>query len=233
MTRIIQERHNGTIDKYIGDCIMAFWNAPDDDPEHVRHALEAALAMRAELARLNERWTAEAAAAGATFEPLRIGIGINTGRCTVGNFGSDQRFDYSALGDAVNLASRLEGLSRLYGVDIVLGSATARQATGFALLEMDRVRVKGRAAPEPIYALLGASSADAREHSVTATFDEFLTRYRAADWAGSAAMLERVRASAPSLAPLCELYEDRIRAYRLRPPPADWDGVFVAESKAG
>ena len=109
MTRIIQDR-SGTIDKYIGDCIMAFWNAPLDDPDHVRHGLESALAMRAELARLNAGWAAEAAKSGAAFAELQVGIGLNTGRCSVGNFGSEQRFDYSALGDAVNLASRLEGL---------------------------------------------------------------------------------------------------------------------------
>jgi adenylate cyclase len=233
MTRIVQEETGGTIDKYIGDAIMAFWNAPDDDPDHARHALDAALAMRAELERLNARWLEEAEAAGGTFEPLRIGIGINTGRCTVGNFGSDQRFDYSALGDAVNLASRLEGLSRLYGVDVVVGEATARAAAGHALLRIDRVRVRGRAAPEGVYTLLDASLPPETVANLARAFDGFFTFYCAGDWQKAAETLDRLRSIAPSLASLCDLYEDRVRAYRLRPPPADWDGVFVAESKAG
>jgi adenylate cyclase len=233
MTRIVQEETGGTIDKYIGDAMMAFWNAPEDDPDHANHALAAAQKMRAELARLNRVWAEEAQAAGTTFEPLRIGIGINTGRCSVGNFGSDQRFGYSALGDAVNLASRLEGLSRLYGVDVVVGEATARASYGFALVGIDRVRVKGRTAPETIYALLDADLTQESAASLVAAFDDFFTVYYAADWPKALESLSRLRPLGPSLFALLDLYEVRIRAYRTTPPPEDWDGVFVAESKTG
>src|SRR5215472_18499594 len=108
MTEIITER-KGTIDKYIGDCIMAFWNAPLDDPDHVKNAVRAAQAMRRKLVELNRGWEAEAQAAGNVFWPVRMGIGINSGECCVGNYGSQQHFNYSLLGDPVNLASRLEG----------------------------------------------------------------------------------------------------------------------------
>src|SRR6476646_9783857 len=120
MTDIIMA-HKGTIDKYIGDCIMAFWNAPLDDPDHARNAVAAAQDMRKKLVELNREWEAAALASGGVYRPLRIGIGINTGECCVGNFGSHQRFDYSLLGDPVNLASRLEGLGKLYGVDLIIG----------------------------------------------------------------------------------------------------------------
>jgi len=233
MTRIVQEETGGTIDKYIGDAIMAFWNAPEDDPDHASHALAAAQSMRAELARLNQRWAAEAQASNASFEPLRIGIGINTGRCSVGNFGSDQRFGYSALGDAVNLASRLEGLSRLYGVDVVVGEATARASRGFPLVGIDRVRVKGRTAPETIYALLDANPAQESVQSLVAAFDEFFTAYYDRDWDKALESLNSLRTRGPSLFRLLDLYEVRIRANRLTPPSADWDGVFVAETKTG
>lgn len=233
MTRIVQEETGGTIDKYIGDAIMAFWNAPEDDPDHANHALAAAQSMRAELARLNQRWAAEAQASNATFEPLRIGIGINTGRCSVGNFGSDQRFGYSALGDAVNLASRLEGLSRLYGVDVVVGEATARAAQGLPLVGIDRVRVKGRTAPETIYALLDAGETQESAALLVSAFDDFFTVYYGRDWEKASDLLASLHRLAPSLARLCHLYEMRIRANRMTPPPADWDGVFVAESKTG
>lgn len=137
--------HGGTIDKYIGDCIMAFWNAPLEDAEHAPHAVSAGLAMLAAIDALNLELEAEAKAAGAPFIPLRIGIGINTGDCVVGNMGSTRRFDYSALGDAVNLASRLEGASKQFGVPLLLGEATAGLvADRFPVLELDRITVKGR-----------------------------------------------------------------------------------------
>ena len=124
MTEIITN-HKGTIDKYIGDCIMAFWNAPLDDPDHAKNAVRAAQDMRRALIELNRQWEAEAAAAGKTFNPVKIGIGLNTGECVVGNFGSMQRFDYSLLGDPVNLASRLESLGKVYGLDVIIGEETA------------------------------------------------------------------------------------------------------------
>ena len=139
--------HWGTIDKYIGDALMAFWNAPVDDPAHAEHACRAALAMRQRLDTLNTEMGND--------PPLGIGIGINTGPCTVGNMGSTQRFDYSALGDTVNLASRLEGETKSYGVPIVIGDATARAVPGFATLDLDVAHVKGKRESVTLHALLG------------------------------------------------------------------------------
>lgn len=120
--------HKGTIDKYIGDCIMAFWNAPLDDPDHAENACKAALDMFQKLDTFNEVRKTKAAATGDPFFPINVGIGMNTGTCVVGNLGSEQRFDYSVLGDPVNLASRLEGQTKFYGVGIVIGPQTAALA---------------------------------------------------------------------------------------------------------
>ena len=150
--------HNGTIDKYIGDCIMAFWNAPLDDADHAVNAVGAALAMLESMETLNLTLKAEAEAEGRTHYPLQIGAGINTGECVVGNMGSTSRFDYSALGDAVNLAARLEGSSKLYGVSLLLGEGTARAASrAFAIFELDRIRVKGKMEEVPVFTALRGS----------------------------------------------------------------------------
>ncbi len=160
--------HRGTIDKYIGDCLMAFWNAPLDDPDHAVHAVSAALDMLKTMDGLNEDLRAEAAAADRRYFPLRIGIGINTGDCVVGNMGSTSRFDYSALGDAVNLAARLEGASKIYGVSLLLGEETARAVSDrHAVLELDRITVKGRAAVSPVFTTVGRRSSGVLErHAV-------------------------------------------------------------------
>lgn len=150
--------HGGTIDKYIGDCLMAFWNAPLDDHDHARHAVSAALDMLDSMQALNDDLEAEARAAGRVYYPLRIGVGINTGECVVGNMGSTQRFDYSALGDAVNLAARLEGASKPYGVPLLIGDNTARAAKGeFAVFELDRITVKGKTEVVPVYTAVRSS----------------------------------------------------------------------------
>jgi adenylate cyclase len=142
----------GTIDKYIGDCLMAFWNAPLDDPDHALHAVEAALSMETAVAGVNEALQREAQERGEAPIVLRIGIGINTGPCVVGNMGSERRFDYSALGDAVNLASRLEGASKELGVAIVIGAATAELVAGrIALRPLRAISVKGRTEPTLVY----------------------------------------------------------------------------------
>lgn len=153
--------HGGTIDKYIGDCIMAFWNAPLDDPDHAVHAVETSLAMQKALAELNEDLEAENLARGRVHHPLRMGIGINTGDCVVGNMGSTRRFDYSCLGDSVNLASRLEGASKNYGVALLLGETTAAAVSGrFVTIELDRITVKGRTALSPVYTVVKAVTPD-------------------------------------------------------------------------
>jgi adenylate cyclase len=222
------QANGGTIDKYIGDCIMAFWNAPLDDPDHAAHALRASLQMRAELVRLNERLAAEAATTGQAPVKLAVGIGLNTGSAVVGNMGSDQRFNYSALGDAVNLASRLEGQSKTYGVDLVVGEETMGAAPGFDYVELDQIQVKGRKQPLRIFTALGESAPApelAREHQA------MIAAYRQQDWSAAAAALAACRRLAPALAALYQEYERRIADYRESPPPPDWDGVYVALTK--
>ncbi|MFO0995708.1 MAG: adenylate/guanylate cyclase domain-containing protein [Alphaproteobacteria bacterium] len=222
----------GTIDKYIGDCIMAFWNAPLDDSEHALNACRAALGMRRELARLNAAWAAEES--GRAFEPVRIGIGVNTGVCCVGNMGSDQRFDYSVLGDDVNLASRLEGQSKTYGVDIVISETTEKEAASLATMELDLLRVKGRTKPVRIFTLLGDESvaASTEFQAQRARHDTMLAAYRARDWAGAAARLEECRRIGNgALRSVYDLYAARLREFADSPPPPDWDGVYEARHK--
>src|SRR5690348_15993211 len=139
----------------MGDCVMAFWNAPLDDPDHADHACASAVAMVAAMAQINAELAAEARAEGRPFNELRIGIGVNSGECVVGNMGSTQRFAYTALGDAVNLASRLEGQTKTYSVDIIIGQETRKAAPSWAVLELDWISVKGKIDADSIYALLG------------------------------------------------------------------------------
>ena len=235
LTDVILAR-GGTIDKYMGDCIMAFWNAPMADSTHAMHACDAAIAMMEALEVLNDELAAEAAAEGVEPFALRIGIGLNTGACVVGNMGSQQRFDYSVLGDAVNLASRLEGQSKTYGVGILIGEQTRVAAPECAALELDLIAVKGRAAAARVYALLG-NAAVAREPAfgrLMAAQTEMLAAYRAQDWSGASAAIADCRALAAGhwdLDGLYDLYEARLAEYRAAPPGADWDGVYVAATK--
>lgn len=232
MTEIIL-RHGGTIDKYIGDCIMAFWNAPLSNPAHARLACDAALAMIAGIHPLNESLAARAQEEGSTFAPLAIGIGINTGPCVVGNMGSEQRFDYSVLGDAVNLASRLEGQSKAYGVSIVIGPDTAAAIPDHAVIELDLLAVKGKREAVRIFALVGGSDR-ARDRSFREMREaqrRMLAAYRSGNWAAARRELAQARGLAPDLGALFDLYEERISAYELAPPPPDWNGVHVATTK--
>ena len=232
MTEEILQR-GGTIDKYIGDCIMAFWNAPLTDEAHARHACEAALAMRDRLGVLNAQLGAEAEAEGRVHASLRIGIGVNTGVCVVGNMGSDQRFDYTVLGDAVNLASRLEGQSKIYGVTIVLGQETQAEAGDLAALELDVVAVKGRAEAVRIHTLLGdgAVAGGASFTELARHHRAMLAAYRRQDWAAARVALGTCRRLNHGLDGLYALYEARIAAFEAEPPGPDWSGVFVAPTK--
>ncbi|WP_294536025.1 adenylate/guanylate cyclase domain-containing protein [uncultured Rhodoblastus sp.] len=190
----------GTVDKYIGDAIVAFWNAPLDVVDHGRRAVEAALQMRLELEKFNAQREEQALRGGYPFKPVAMGIGLNLGPCSVGNMGSTRRFDYSVLGDNVNLASRLEGASKAYGVDIVAAGSVAARAPGVAWLELDSVKVKGRSAPVAIFALAGdadfAASADfslwSKDHK--AMFEA----WRAGDAAQAAQGAESLERTAPS-----------------------------------
>jgi adenylate cyclase len=228
MTEIITEQ-KGTIDKYIGDCVMAFWNAPLDDPEHARNAVRAAQAMRRKLAELNRGWESEALAAGKSFEPVKIGIGINTGECVVGNFGSQEHFDYSLLGDPVNLASRLEGLGKVYGVDLVIGEETAARLADPALIEIDIVAVKGKTQAGRIYTL---PPEPVEQEQFIDRHSALLRAYRRQDWAAALRLLDDgLLAATRHLAPVYDLYRRRIAQFQIEAPPQNWDGVFTAEEK--
>ena len=232
MTEALQ-RHGATIDKYIGDAIVAFWNAPLDDPDHARHACEAVLAMSAELRTLRDRYADQDEVEWP--DDLAMGIGLNTGVCCVGNLGSAQRFSYSMIGDAANLASRIEGLTKPYRVEVLVGDATARSAPDFALLEADLIRVVGRTTPERIHILAGEPELAQREdfRSLAQAHTAMLDAYRAQDWDGASAHLADAKtlAAGTHFAGYYDMMADRIAAYRTTPPEADWGGVFTATSK--
>ena len=235
LTNAIIDR-KGTIDKYMGDAIMAFWNAPLDDPNHELNACEAAIDMLDRVEKLNQARKQEAEATGRPYFPINIGVGINTGTCVVGNMGSDLRFDYSVLGDSVNLASRLEGQCKSYGVPIIVGSRTAEIAKNkFAILEIDFVAVKGKKEPEVVYTIMGREDLAGsdkfkqwRELNI-----EMLSNYRRRDWTAALAAIEQGKSidTERRFATLYSVYSERIRAFQITPPPEDWDGVYALESK--
>ena len=235
MTNAIVEK-NGTIDKYIGDAIMAFWSAPLHDPAHEINACAAALEMLARVDLLNEERKRDAEASGQRFIPLKIGVGLNSGRCVVGNMGSNLRFNYSVLGDCVNLASRLEGQTKSYDVPIIIGSKTAQAARGkFALLELDYITVKGKTEPETIYTILGLEDVAQSEgfQRMEALFNEMLALYRRQDFAAAGEAIVRCRAAGEGFAlnRLFDIYSLRIGGFQKDAPPSDWNGVFALDSK--
>jgi adenylate cyclase len=189
----------GTVDKYMGDAIMAFWNAPLDDPAHATHAVNAALEMREALGELNQRWTKRSSESGRIFQKVKFGVGLNTGECCVGNLGSTRRFDYSAIGDEVNIASRLEGASKFFGVDIVASASTRQNAPSFAWLEIDRVLLKNKTRPTAVFALAGSAdyAASPGFRELAKRHEEILYAYRAREFA----MAATKSADSASLAP--------------------------------
>jgi adenylate cyclase len=235
LTNAILDR-KGTIDKYMGDAIMAFWNAPLTDAEHQINACEAALDMIDRIAELNVEREREARDSGKPFIPMHVGIGLNTGTCVVGNMGSDLRFDYSVLGDSVNLASRLEGQSKSYGLPIIAGSKTALAAKDrLAILELDFITVKGKSEPEVIYAIAGRGDVaqSGKFQRLRNLCIEMLACYRNRDWDGALLAIAKGRAAddTGSLRTLHDLYAARIAAFRETPPPENWDGVFALTTK--
>ena len=235
LTDVIIEQ-KGYIDKYMGDAIMAFWNAPLDDKQHQLNACDAALDMLERVDDLNRAREQEAKEGGHVYVPLNIGVGLNTGTCVVGNMGSDVRFDYSVFGDSVNLASRLEGQSKEYGFPIIVGSKTALAVKEkFAILELDFIMVKGKKEPEVIYAIAGREdvAGSGRFQRLRNLTIEMLACYRSRDWDGALAAIERGRKTdeAQALQYLYRLYEARIRAFQKEPPPDDWDGAFALTTK--
>ncbi|MEQ9491229.1 MAG: adenylate/guanylate cyclase domain-containing protein [Alphaproteobacteria bacterium] len=225
----------GTIDKYMGDCIMAFWNAPLDVPNQETSACKAALDMFDSLHALNVVRKKEAEEEGMKFLPLNIGIGINTGDVVVGNMGSAQRFDYSVLGDAVNLAARLEGQSKSYGVGNVIGEVTNDVAKDtFPTLQLDNIAVKGKAEAVRIYTILGRP--DLRD---TAEFKDLAERHAAFQDAYLAQKWDKAQEIAKEnrgkmggvMDAFYDIFDERINEFRENPPPQPWDGVYVATSK--
>ncbi len=235
LTNAIIER-KGTIDKYIGDAIMAFWNAPLDDDEHEANACEAALEMLARAEALNVDLKREAESNGGVYMPLRIGIGLNSGPCVVGNMGSDFRFNYSVLGDTVNLASRLESRTKDYRLSMVIGARTAERAKAkFATMEIDLIQVKGKKVPETVYTVLGGNEVeqDPRCRELCDLNTSMLAVYRKQQWDEALRLIERCHKLGGGFGVdgLYDMYVERIEVYRAEPPPPDWSGVYEAESK--
>ncbi|WP_316203835.1 adenylate/guanylate cyclase domain-containing protein [Bradyrhizobium sp. SZCCHNS3051] len=226
----------GYVDKYMGDAIMAFWNAPLADKDHQINACEAALDMLERIDQVNGEREQEAEHGGHVYIPLKVGIGLNTGIGVVGNMGSDLKFNYSALGDSVNLASRLEGQTKEYGFPIIVGSATAMAVKDrLAILELDFIMVKGKTEPEVIYAIAGREDVmySERFQLLRNLTIEMLASYRSRDWEGALAAIERGRKSdqGQDLAKLYDLYDARIRNYQVNPPPEDWNGAYALLTK--
>jgi adenylate cyclase len=223
MTRIVQQQR-GTIDKYIGDAIMAFWNAPVDLNDHASRAVQTALDMQAALPQLNQEFAAR------NWPEVKIGVGVNTGRMSVGNMGSEFRMSYTVMGDAVNLGSRLEGITKQYGVGILVTQPTVEADPVHAFMKIDDVRVKGKEMPVAIYQPLGRKGELSEQVQMVARiFEAAFARYQARDWDGATKMLSELKEAAPCA--LCDIYLERIAHFRESPPPADWDGVFVYTTK--
>jgi adenylate cyclase len=225
---------NGTIDKYMGDCIMAFWNAPLDTPDQEADACASALQMFRDVNELNAIREEEAKSQDISFLPLNVGIGLNTGDVVVGNMGSEQRFDYSVLGDAVNTAARLEGQSKEYGCGIVIGEDTASEVVGrYALLELDQIAVKGKTEAITIFGLMGEQDyiTDPEFVAYSTATEEFLKAYRAQDWDKAEKIANDCIELPEAPVGLYKMYQGRIDNYRENPPGEDWDGVYVALTK--
>ncbi|HEX2501806.1 MAG TPA: adenylate/guanylate cyclase domain-containing protein [Methylomirabilota bacterium] len=225
MTAIVFQ-HDGVLAHYAGDGLEAFWNAPMTQPDHANRACQAALEMIAALGALRLEFAARG------WGDLDMGIGINTGTMIVGNLGSRDRLAYTAVGDPVNVASRLEGLSKEYGVHIVIGDAT-RQAAGdaFEYRFLDLVAVKGRAEPVQVYELLGrAGGLPPERRNLLARYDEGVALYRSRQWAEATKLFEELATAAPDDGPIA-LYRRRAHELLAEPPPSDWDGVWVAKTK--
>ena len=224
MTHIIHD-NRGTIDKYMGDAIMAFWGAPLPDPDHARHAITAAMEMLAKLPQINADFKKKG------WPPVKIGVGINTGSMNVGNMGSEFRMAYTVLGDSVNLGSRLEGLTKTYGVYLIVSETTKAAVPELAYRELDIVRVKGKDKPVAIYEPLGhAATLDKSVQDELKIYRQALKYYRAQQW--DLAELQFLNLAKMSASPaLYKMYAERIAHFRGNPPEKDWDGVFTHTAK--
>jgi len=225
MSGIIRGRHRGTLDKYIGDAIMAFWGAPVDDAQHARNGVLAALDMQKERRILNEKFAARG------WPTLKIGVGVNSGNVRVGDMGSQVRRAYTVMGDPVNVASRLEGRTKYYGVGILVGEPTRNAVQDVVFREVDRIKVKGKDEAVTIYEPLGLEGEVERKLlDELKLWNQTLRAYRAQAW-------DQVEVSLLNLQrmnPACELYAlygERVTQFRRAPPPAGWDGVTSFDEK--
>jgi adenylate cyclase len=224
MTHVIHQ-HRGTIDKYMGDAIMAFWGAPLHDPQHARHALLAGMEMLAKLEALQDHFKAKG------WPPIKAGVGLNTGEMTVGNMGSEFRLAYTVMGDAVNLGSRLEGLTKEYGVQIMVSEFTRAAVPDFVYRELDRVRVKGKDRPVAIFEPICAQGDEpAGLLEELALYDVALCSYREQAWQQAAEQFAQLQTLHPQRY-LYQVYAKRITYLRESPPGPDWDGSFTFTSK--
>ena len=233
MTDIILGQE-GTVDKYMGDAIMAFWNAPLDDAAHGIHGVRAALLMREALDRLNSEWREQAEKLGRSFRPVKFGVGLNTGECSVGNMGSQQRFDYSALGDEVNIASRLEGSSKQFGVDIVASAATRDEAAEFAWLEIDQVKLKNKTRAVALYALAGGQAyADSDAfRRLSELHEDMLAAYRARKFDAARQLAAEAGALAPpEVRGLYDYNVKRFAALDSEALPESWSPMIALDEK--
>jgi adenylate cyclase len=223
--------NKGTIDKYMGDAMMAFWNAPMEDKDHARNACITALAMNEALAPINAELAGRATGQGRPPIVLKAGIGVNSGPGAVGNMGSRQRFAYSVLGDTVNLASRLESQTKSYGVDILIGEETAKAVMDMEVLELDLLRVKGKTESARIYTLLGRVRTE-RFEKLEPLHIEMLRLYRAGNFAEASGAIDSCVMWAPDhLYAYYAMMRERVSALQNQDPSSGWDGVFTAHSK--
>jgi adenylate cyclase len=225
MTGIIF-RHRGTLDKYIGDAVMAIWGAPFEEPDHPQRACDAAVEMMSVLKQLQKKWELHR-------QPiLDIGIGINTGIASVGNMGSALRYGYTAMGDAVNLASRLEGLNKEYSTHVLLSESTysAMEKSRFIVRELDLIRVKGKEQPVEIYELLGRSDGVGDLAHLAEWFGKGRDAYRRRNWREAARFFDEVLKRWPGDEP-ARVFRARVEEYLAEDPGADWDGVYVMKHK--
>jgi len=224
LSRVIS-RHNGKVDKYMGDCIMAFWGAPKPLPEHAHQAILAGIEMQQAMQKLRPQFKERG------WPEIQIGVGINSGRVSVGNMGSDVRVAYTVMGDEVNLASRLEGITKKYGVGIIVGENTRNAAPGFVYRELDHVQVVGKDKPVAIYEPIGlASEVSKALHDEIKIFHEVRRLYRKQDWDKAELQLLNLQRLSPETA-LYGIYAERVKYFRKNPPAANWDGVFVFQTK--
>ena len=206
---------------------MAFWNAPSDDPKHREKSIDAAFAMSKALDQLNEDLKRF------DDDKLSVGIGINTGECIVGNMGSDKRFDYTVLGDAVNLASRLEGQSGNYGMQIILGEGSIKGLSKekYFVCELDVIAVKGKSEPVTIYTVFDKVDSEIADDDFLTEHQDFLKNYRSQNWLKAREHIDKYRFSKTKFTLYYSLFLDRIDELSKQTLPDDWSGVFIAKTK--